>query len=142
MLPKRIYIKTPYKWSHPWFMKLYFERESKIFEVCMFYFQSPLFPLKDVNCMDSFLIINVKLTHLQNDLCEGQLTEEELEAIKYFWSGKNPRSWWHASRDISNLFYVLKDTLLACSNYSYINSQLLNKEVWFHYYWNRRDNIQ
>jgi hypothetical protein len=51
----------------------------------MLYFQSPEYPLNDVNYKDFFPNNNnnnnnnnVKITHLQKDLCEGQLTEEEL----------------------------------------------------------------
>ena len=34
---------------------------------------------------------NIKLTNVQKDQCEGQITEEELfEAIKSFQSGKTP----------------------------------------------------
>ena len=51
----------------------------------MFSFQSPLPPLTEANCMDFFPIINVKLTSVQKDTCEGQITEEEhIDAIKAF----------------------------------------------------------
>jgi hypothetical protein len=48
-------------------------------------------PLTEDKCMDFLSINNIKLTAIQKDLCEGQITEEELlDAIKAFKSGKSP----------------------------------------------------
>jgi hypothetical protein len=48
-------------------------------------------PLTKANCMDFFSINNVKLTAIQKDSCEGEITEEELiDAVKAFKSGKTP----------------------------------------------------
>ena len=57
----------------------------------IFSFQAPPSPLTETNCMDFFPNNNVKLTSVQKDSCEGQITEEELlDAIKAFKSGKTP----------------------------------------------------
>ena len=105
------------------------EEEAKYFKHVVS-FQSPPFPLNDVNLKDFFPNNNnnnnhVKLTNFQKDPCEGQLTEEELfEAIKSFQSGKTP-----GLDDIPVEVYqtcldVLKEPLLACFNYSYTNGRL------------------
>ena len=66
------------------------KEEAKYFKH-MFSFQSPPSPLTKANCMDFFPINNVKLTSVQKDSCEGQITEEEiLDAIKAVKSGKTP----------------------------------------------------
>ena len=50
-----------------------------------------VFCLTESNCMDFFPINNVKLTSVQKDSCEGQITEEELlDAIKAFKAVKTP----------------------------------------------------
>ena len=59
-------------------------------EVKYFKHMSPPSPLTKANCMDFFLINNVKLTSVQKDSCEGQITEELLDAIKAFKVGKTP----------------------------------------------------
>ena len=57
----------------------------------MFSFQSPPSPLTSANCMDFYPINNVKLTSVQKDSYEGQITEEELlDGIKAFKYGKTP----------------------------------------------------
>ena len=57
----------------------------------MFSFQSPPSPLTENNCMDFFTNNNVKLTSVQKDSCEGQITEEEfLDAIEAFKAGETP----------------------------------------------------
>ena len=66
-----------------------------------------------------------KLTNVQKDHCEGQITEEELfEAIKYFQSGKNPGLDGIPVEVYQVFFEILKAPLLDCFNYSYRNGSL------------------
>ena len=59
------------------------KEEVKYFN--MFLFQSPPSPLTEANGMAFVNNNNVKLTFVQKDSCEGQITDEELlDAIKAF----------------------------------------------------------
>ena len=50
--------------------------QAKYFKY-MLPFQSPPFPLTEMNCKDDFPNNSVKWTAVQKDLCEGQIGEEE-----------------------------------------------------------------
>lgn len=80
----------------------------------MFSFQYPPSPLNDINYF-SPNINDVKLTIIQKDLCEGQLTEEEpLETFKLFHLGKATGLDSISVEVYQTFFDVLKDPLLAC----------------------------
>ena len=56
----------------------------------LYLIQSPS-PQTEANYMDLFPINNVKLTCVQKDSCDGQITEKELlDSIKAFKSRKTP----------------------------------------------------
>ena len=79
--------------------------------------------------MDLFHNNNVKLTAVQKDSCEIQITEEELlDAIKAFKAGKTPRLDDIPVEIYQTFFDILRGPLLACFNHSYINGILLDTQ--------------
>nr|QCF47480.1 putative RNA-dependent DNA polymerase [Erythrocytic necrosis virus] len=82
------------------------------------YFQSHPLPLND-DYGKEFFPNNIKLTNVQKDQCEGQITEEELfEAIKSFQSGKTPGLDGIPVEVYQIYLEILKAPLLDCFNYS------------------------
>ena len=89
----------------------------------MFSLQSPPSPLTETYCMYFFPNNNVKLTSVQKDSCEGQITEELLDAIQAFKDGKTP--WLDGIPvEVYKKNDSLRGPLLACFNHSYINYRL------------------
>ena len=67
-----------------------------------------------------FPINNVKLTSVQKDSCEGQITEEELlDAIKASKAGKTPGLDGIPVEVYQTFYDILRGPLLACFNHSY-----------------------